>query len=633
MFKLVEHAKRIKEQDHEDITYLMRDDISSVLSIALGELYLSQPKNQLHFLGNWLINYSISQKNQAEEFQKIELKDNLKTKYEKSLKGQLETEAKLQSEIDHQEKLEQALKSEISSSLDIEDFLTTLINHIKDRTNAAAGYIGILERIKKPVTPLDDEKAHIDEDSPLVVRYVTATPNNKFIINKILKEEEGQATWSIWKEDEEDVQDPEEPLDEGKKNKIKFISVEDVVNDPRIKFFDVPRLGSYFAVPLSYNSCLFESSFDAAVEDAIECRKLRAQQEEERTRYKAGNREDGEVKEFTQIKEAPYKTIEFRYVVALDTIGQDRTFTQQQKDYIVEWVKFFKTQWERAEIESLKRDVSNYLPARDKDQQRLHDKLVEWTEDQKNVYEDAIKSLHNSLSDDIKQLEGHTALFVYLKSKLLLELDSLFKFADYKVVKFSKVFQIAFYLSGVQREDIVEPGTNLIQWKKAKKYLNVDFKNFLEAVQMRGPKPEKPAVYAMTLKLEKDLVKIQLEDLQNYSISLWFLYKFLEQAFKLRVLDVNYRRKEYVHKTELREIAIKAAEELEERKRKHLEDAKEAYLKEIETMGDVAEKPQFDHDRVMAEFDAVEGNKPVEIPLQLTPDLDGDIDWDENPVS
>ena len=73
MSNLVNHAKAIKQHMHEDINYLKQYDISSVLSIALGELYLAKPKNQLHFLGNWLVNHSASLKNQNNEVEKTEL--------------------------------------------------------------------------------------------------------------------------------------------------------------------------------------------------------------------------------------------------------------------------------------------------------------------------------------------------------------------------------------------------------------------------------------------------------------------------------------------------------------------------------------------------------------------------------
>ena len=615
---------------HEDINYLKQYDISSVLSIALGELYLAKPKNQLHFLGNWLVNHSASLKNQNNEVEKTELRESLREKYEKSLIAQRESEERLRAEAERLQKEENQLKLELSTTTDIDDYLLRIIEHLKTRTFAAAGYIGIQEKIKRQITPLDDEKGHIDDEAPLVIRYIEATSNSRFLIDQMLKEEEGQATWSIWKEDEEEeIQDEENQEETKKKPKVKVISIDDVVNDPRIKFFDVTKLGAYFAVPLTYKSCLSESSFDAAVEDSSECRKLRIIQEEEKIKYEASNKEEEEQKVFEEIKEAPYRTTEVRLVVAVDTLGQDRVFAEDQKNYMIEWIQFVTEQWERAETESLKQDVINYIPIKDKDQQKIHDKQVEWADEERNVQEDAIKSLHASLPEDLKQLEAQQALFDLRRNRLLGDIENLLKFTEFKLVKYLRVIQLALYLSGIPREEIIEPGTNMIYWKKAKKFVNEEFKEFLLNLKARGSKPLAPPAYAKTFKLERDLQKVPYEEVSNYSLSIAFLYKFIEQYFKLRVLDVTYRRKEYLAKSDQRAAIIRAYQELEERKNKYIEDTKEAYEKELEALNEYAEKPFFDMEKVVREFDEAEGNQPVEIPSEIIPEEDGDLDWEE----
>ena len=45
----------------------------------------------------------------------------------------------------------------------------------------------------------------------------------------------------------------------------KHILIEEVVREPKMHFYKVPKLGSYLAIKLEYNSCLFEEAFDAAV--------------------------------------------------------------------------------------------------------------------------------------------------------------------------------------------------------------------------------------------------------------------------------------------------------------------------------------------------------------------------------
>jgi len=57
--------------------------------------------------------------------------------------------------------------------------------------------------------------------------------------------------------------------------------IPEVVRDSRVHFYKVPRLGSYMAIRLEYQTCLFEEAFDAGVLDLIEVNeKLRIQEEE-----------------------------------------------------------------------------------------------------------------------------------------------------------------------------------------------------------------------------------------------------------------------------------------------------------------------------------------------------------------
>jgi hypothetical protein len=50
-------------------------------------------------------------------------------------------------------------------------------------------------------------------------------------------------------------------------------------------FFKVPRLGSYLAIRLEYNSCLFEEALDAAVVDSLEIKNKQKEQEDEKKAY------------------------------------------------------------------------------------------------------------------------------------------------------------------------------------------------------------------------------------------------------------------------------------------------------------------------------------------------------------
>jgi len=46
------------------------------------------------------------------------------------------------------------------------------------------------------------------------------------------------------------------------------VYVPDVVKEPKMHFFRIPRLGSYIAIPIVYNSCMSDvNSFDLGLEE------------------------------------------------------------------------------------------------------------------------------------------------------------------------------------------------------------------------------------------------------------------------------------------------------------------------------------------------------------------------------
>lgn len=65
----------------------------------------------------------------------------------------------------------------------------------------------------------------------------------------------------------------------------KNVYVPEVVREERMHFFRVPKLGSYLAIKLEYDSCLFEDALDAAVADYIEVKDRLKIQEQEMKEY------------------------------------------------------------------------------------------------------------------------------------------------------------------------------------------------------------------------------------------------------------------------------------------------------------------------------------------------------------
>jgi hypothetical protein len=47
----------------------------------------------------------------------------------------------------------------------------------------------------------------------------------------------------------------------------KHLFISEVVREKNIKYFKVPKLGSYLAIRLSFNSCISEEALEAAILD------------------------------------------------------------------------------------------------------------------------------------------------------------------------------------------------------------------------------------------------------------------------------------------------------------------------------------------------------------------------------
>lgn len=156
--------------------------------------------------------------------------------------------------------------------------------------------------------------------------------------------------------------------------------VKEVVREPRIKFYQVPRLGSYLAIKLEYNSCLNEASFDAAVADYLQIdaqmkdiAKEKAEWNEEQQEKRLEAREAGEIYNappeptWPEVKPQEFQTQKECLVVCLNTMGQDREFTEEELKFALDTVQHFKECWEKSERKNLRADIQWKLDANDWD--------------------------------------------------------------------------------------------------------------------------------------------------------------------------------------------------------------------------------------------------------------------------
>lgn len=180
-----------------------------------------------------------------------------------------------------------------------------------------------------------------------------------------------------------DEEQQEEGLEEGEEVKsipekdiidtFKHVYVPEVVREPRMLFHKVPRLGAYMAVPLVYKSCLFDQALEDAVADVSDMAQRNEALEREKVEYyegfnsrkeaaeAAGEVFDEEERSFEEVEQREYTYFDEKYVVMLDTLGQDRQFTVDQKRFILNTVARFGDLWEKQEAASLTVDRDNKI--------------------------------------------------------------------------------------------------------------------------------------------------------------------------------------------------------------------------------------------------------------------------------
>lgn len=84
-----------------------------------------------------------------------------------------------------------------------------------------------------------------------------------------------------------------------------------------------------------------------------------------------------EPKEWDKLEEKPFITKKKQYVVCLDTLGQDREFTDDQRRFVLETIKNFRGIWEEKERQNLTHDRDHRLGELDFER--------EWIEQTENI--------------------------------------------------------------------------------------------------------------------------------------------------------------------------------------------------------------------------------------------------------
>ena len=717
---------KTEESEEERLKYLEETGLNDIVNKGLVELYRVQPENPITFLASFLINEDNAKKiiesiNKAKD-KKVTLEK--KQREDDEYKQKMLEEAKLKEQEKEQEK--EKLREEIRTCEDFEVKLNDICEQLKKITGATGVYISSYDYKRKKIENItDDENAHIDPDNIKVLRYIHWNEDHNFLHGRYLPKKKG-VTYSIFMkgeegEDEEgeeggaggeggeEAKEPppqenqgggdeeEEDDDKVEQNKdlpVKMMEIQDVVNTKKMYFFREPRLGSYLFFDIGYNSSLNYDSLLSAIKNLQEYQqqndeyeKAKAEKEEEERQKAAANEEEqqnnevGEAEEEEDKKQGgegegdeeekdklvkpvlqDFDKESKTLILSMDTLGQDRTFSESEKAFAQEISKLIRDSLEALEKKKLENDRDLRL-----DFLKMEKPIVEeWTTDKIELEEEnAVKEYTNGdefLNKDIQDEEGRRINEEYAKAQWSINILTsgdfqgvVEMFDKFEFVQYEKAFQNIFYFAKVDPKLINEPETNKLYWKLAKSQW-AGIPEILKNYTPFGAKPEKISpIYKGNFILDNLtplLAEDKLEELQGYSFVLYRLIKFIVDILNTRKSDILWRHANQRAAIKKRIEIINTNKKIEKERQKALEDAIRAFNGEPEkqeTAGnkggeeeeeeeEVEEKPKKSEPKLDAEGNPIVFNEEEflqlydqEHPKQPEPEevkLDEDNDFD-----
>ena len=217
------------------------------------------------------------------------------------------------------------------------------------------------------------------------------------------------------------------------------------------------------------------------------------------------------------------------------------------------------------------------------------------------------------------------------------------EFAGLHVIKYPRIFQALIYLLHFHtREQICERETNKLQWKNTATFM---INNSPESIFYKmneywpiGPKEGEYKEYQKLKFIRENLEGVNEEDVDEYSITLGKIYRWLLMALELRIEDVTNRKKQKEKEREYRADAMEREAERVERFGTQLQEEKDAFEAKLEAEREAKEakeeeedapkedeepEPEFDEEEFKLKFD--EENPPIEEPVEVVDDLDNDF--------
>ena len=294
-------------------------------------------------------------------------------------------------------------------------------------------------------------------------------------------------------------------------------------------------------------------------------------------------------KQLTKWEEEPVKLQEYdkedkNIYMCLDTLGQDRIFSEEEIKYIKKIGSTIKQSLEQLEKNLLEKDRDIRIKFIENETNLKNEDAYsdEKFEDNANTHvnqfyaSDEFKS-KGITDENAKIFEGDMERMKYLK-QLILEgdcLNILTTFKDFEFVEHIKIFQNLFYFTKINPLDINENKTNRLEWKKARKFWENIFP-YIQSYDPIGPKPEQIKQIYKLNKIKENLESClqKRDEIKTYSQTLIMLVDLILHIIKVRHDNIIDRICKIAIYKDKREKIIKENADIDEERQKIIDAAK-----------------------------------------------------------
>lgn len=299
----------------------------------------------------------------------------------------------------------------------------------------------------------------------------------------------------------------------------------------------------------------------------------------------AGEVFDEEEREWEVIEQKEFTSVEEKYVVMLDTLGQDRQFTSEQKRFVLNTITRFGWIWEQQEARSLTSDrdakiASMQLETKQAEQENT---VIAMEEIEKVIEthfnEMAAVNPDQNLDDELREIMSREIRLNQI-GKCFMEneewraqLDAISKM---RVLKMPRIIQSLFYLLRFERDALCYKNTNQLDWKIASKKMALLPKAMFEFKVVTECKNEYKAFQTLNF-CERVLQAHTEEDVQNYNTGFLKLYRWLKIAIEARKSYIVRTKAQVKRDREDRGRREEQAEERAKQKENHLIEARDKF--------------------------------------------------------